>query len=76
VAGRGREPSHRERWVAAKFCTPALNLADHQLEPVGFLSQARSRGPTIHERSDLFFSQNRATAWQRDWMVFSLGFVD
>jgi hypothetical protein len=36
VAGRGREPSHRERWVAAKFSV--RQSAELSLKPTRFLS--------------------------------------
>jgi len=61
VAGRGRDPSHRERWVAAKFFflrsgRPNSNPIHCRCRPAEFIHRY-----TRVERTYPPLSQNRAT---------------
>jgi hypothetical protein len=66
VAGRGREPSHRERWVAAKFSSTAgeLGISRTSLPCHMFRPQLSPDKPSYVRRSTIWHSQIRAKSFK------------
>jgi hypothetical protein len=70
VAGRGREPSHRERWVAAKFSV--RQSAEQSLKPYPPCLSFRFLSSDLARQCP--FSETRANSHSSDFSLKSVDF--